>query len=628
MNRKQKKLLLRIILSVLLIALALITEADGSLKLAFFMLAYLISAYDVLKKALTNIKNAQVFDENFLMSIASVGAFALAIYSKSGDYLEAVAVIVFYQTGELFESYAVDKSRKNIVSLMDIRPDYANIEQDGVIKKVDPDDVVVGDEIIVKIGEKIPIDGIVVSGKSALNTSALTGESLPRDVKEGDEVISGCINMNGVLRIKTTKEFGESAVSKILELVENSSSNKSKQENFVYKFASVYTPIVCGLALTLAVLPPVIRVGLMSLDPLWNQWIYRALTFLVISCPCAFVISIPLTFFASLGGASKDGILIKGSNYIEALSKVNHVVFDKTGSLTKGTFEVVDVHHNDMPKENLLHYVAYAEYASSHPIAESLKKAYGKEIDTQNVKNIQEISGQGITATVDGKNVAVGNDKLMQHLNIKSQSCHMDGTVVHTSIDDTYGGHIVVADTVKEDSVKAIDMLKQLGVKNITMLTGDIKGVSEKCAHVLGITDFYSELLPQDKVTKLEWIINDNKKGSVVFVGDGINDAPSIMRADVGIAMGAMGSDAAIEAADVVLMDDSPVKVAKAIQIARKCMKIVYENTIFSIGIKICFLISGALGITGMGFAVFADVGVMILAVLNAVRAMKVPESV
>lgn len=628
MNRKQKKLLLRIILSVLLIALALITEADGSLKLAFFMLAYLISAYDVLKKALTNIKNAQVFDENFLMSIASVGAFALAIYSKSGDYLEAVAVIVFYQTGELFESYAVDKSRKNIVSLMDIRPDYANIEQDGVIKKVDPDDVAVGDEIIVKIGEKIPIDGIVVSGKSALNTSALTGESLPRDVKEGDEVISGCINMNGMLRIKTTKEFGESAVSKILELVENSSSNKSKQENFVYKFASVYTPIVCGLALTLAVLPPVIRVGLMSLDPLWNQWIYRALTFLVISCPCAFVISIPLTFFASLGGASKDGILIKGSNYIEALSKVNHVVFDKTGSLTKGTFEVVDVHHNDMPKENLLHYVAYAEYASSHPIAESLKKAYGKEIDTQNVKNIQEISGQGITATVDGKNVAVGNDKLMQHLNIKSQSCHMDGTVVHTSIDDTYGGHIVVADTVKEDSVKAIDMLKQLGVKNITMLTGDIKGVSEKCAHVLGITDFYSELLPQDKVTKLERIINDNKKGSVVFVGDGINDAPSIMRADVGIAMGAMGSDAAIEAADVVLMDDSPVKVAKAIQIARKCMKIVYENTIFSIGIKICFLISGALGITGMGFAVFADVGVMILAVLNAVRAMKVPESV
>lgn len=628
MNRKQKKLLLRIILSVLLIALALITEADGSLKLAFFVLAYLISAYDVLKKALTNIKNAQVFDENFLMSIASVGAFALAIYSKSGDYLEAVAVIVFYQTGELFESYAVDKSRKNIVSLMDIRPDYANIEQDGVIKKVDPDDVAVGDEIIVKIGEKIPIDGIVVSGKSALNTSALTGESLPRDVKDGDEVISGCINMNGMLRIKTTKEFGESAVSKILELVENSSSNKSKQENFVYKFASVYTPIVCGLALTLAVLPPVIRMGVMSLDPLWNQWIYRALTFLVISCPCAFVISIPLTFFASLGGASKDGILIKGSNYIEALSKVNHVVFDKTGSLTKGTFEVVDVHHNDMPKENLLHYVAYAEYASSHPIAESLKKAYGKEIDTQNVKNIKEISGQGITATVDGKNVAVGNDKLMQHLNIKSQSCHMDGTVVHTSIDDTYGGHIVVADTVKEDSVKAIDMLKQLGVKNITMLTGDIKGVSEKCAHVLGITDFYSELLPQDKVTKLERIINDNKKGSVVFVGDGINDAPSIMRADVGIAMGAMGSDAAIEAADVVLMDDSPVKVAKAIQIARKCMKIVYENTIFSIGIKICFLISGALGITGMGFAVFADVGVMILAVLNAVRAMKVPESV
>lgn len=628
MNRKQKKLLLRIILSVLLIALALITEADGSLKLAFFVLAYLISAYDVLKKALTNIKNAQVFDENFLMSIASVGAFALAIYSKSGDYLEAVAVIVFYQTGELFESYAVDKSRKNIVSLMDIRPDYANIEQDGVIKKVDPDDVAVGDEIIVKIGEKIPIDGIVVSGKSALNTSALTGESLPRDVKEGDEVISGCINMNGMLRIKTTKEFGESAVSKILELVENSSSNKSKQENFVYKFASVYTPIVCGLALTLAVLPPVIRMGVLSLDPLWNQWIYRALTFLVISCPCAFVISIPLTFFASLGGASKDGILIKGSNYIEALSKVNHVVFDKTGSLTKGTFEVVDVHHNDMPKENLLHYVAYAEYASSHPIAESLKKAYGKEIDTQNVKNVQEISGQGITATVDGKNVAVGNDKLMQHLNIKSQSCHMDGTVVHTSIDDTYGGHIVVADTVKEDSGKAIDMLKQLGVKNITMLTGDIKGVSEKCAHVLGITDFYSELLPQDKVTKLERIINDNKKGSVVFVGDGINDAPSIMRADVGIAMGAMGSDAAIEAADVVLMDDSPVKVAKAIQIARKCMKIVYENTIFSIGIKICFLISGALGITGMGFAVFADVGVMILAVLNAVRAMKVPESV
>ena len=628
MNRKQKKLLLRIILSVLLIALALITEADGSLKLAFFVLAYLISAYDVLKKALTNIKNAQVFDENFLMSIASVGAFALAIYSKSGDYLEAVAVIVFYQTGELFESYAVDKSRKNIVSLMDIRPDYANIEQDGVIKKVDPDDVAVGDEIIVKIGEKIPIDGIVVSGKSALNTSALTGESLPRDVKEGDEVISGCINMNGMLRIKTTKEFGESAVSKILELVENSSSNKSKQENFVYKFASVYTPIVCGLALTLAVLPPVIRMGVLSLDPLWNQWIYRALTFLVISCPCAFVISIPLTFFASLGGASKDGILIKGSNYIEALSKVNHVVFDKTGSLTKGTFEVVDVHHNDMPKENLLHYVAYAEYASSHPIAESLKKAYGKEIDTQNVKNIKEISGQGITANVDGKNVAVGNDKLMQHLNIKSQSCHMDGTVVHTSIDDTYGGHIVVADTVKEDSGKAIDMLKQLGVKNITMLTGDIKGVSEKCAHVLGITDFYSELLPQDKVTKLERIINDNKKGSVVFVGDGINDAPSIMRADVGIAMGAMGSDAAIEAADVVLMDDSPVKVAKAIQIARKCMKIVYENTIFSIGIKICFLISGALGITGMGFAVFADVGVMILAVLNAVRAMKVPESV
>lgn len=628
MNRKQKKLLLRIILSVLLIALALITEADGSLKLAFFVLAYLISAYDVLKKALTNIKNAQVFDENFLMSIASVGAFALAIYSKSGDYLEAVAVIVFYQTGELFESYAVDKSRKNIVSLMDIRPDYANIEQDGVIKKVDPDDVAVGDEIIVKIGEKIPIDGIVVSGKSALNTSALTGESLPRDVKDGDEVISGCINMNGMLRIKTTKEFGESAVSKILELVENSSSNKSKQENFVYKFASVYTPIVCGLALTLAVLPPVIRMGVLSLDPLWNQWIYRALTFLVISCPCAFVISIPLTFFASLGGASKDGILIKGSNYIEALSKVNHVVFDKTGSLTKGTFEVVDVHHNDMPKENLLHYVAYAEYASSHPIAESLKKAYGKEIDTQNVKNIKEISGQGITATVDGKNVAVGNDKLMQHLNIKSQSCHMDGTVVHTSIDDTYGGHILVADTVKEDSVKAIDMLKQLGVKNITMLTGDIKGVSEKCAHVLGITDFYSELLPQDKVTKLERIINDNKKGSVVFVGDGINDAPSIMRADVGIAMGAMGSDAAIEAADVVLMDDSPVKVAKAIQIARKCMKIVYENTIFSIGIKICFLISGALGITGMGFAVFADVGVMILAVLNAVRAMKVPESV
>lgn len=625
MNKKQKKMLTRIMITaVMVIALNLIS-ITGILKLALYLAAYLIIGYDILKKAGKGILNRRVFDENFLMAIATVGAFALAIYSKSGDYNEAIAVMLFYQIGELFQSYAVGKSRRNISALMDIRPDYANVERNGKLEKVDPDEVEIDSMIVVQPGEKVPLDGIVIEGNSSLNTSALTGESLPRDVKQGDEIISGCINLNGVLKIKTTKEFGESTVSKILELVENSSSRKSKSENFISKFAKVYTPAVCYGALALAILPPLVQMLFLGQTAQWGIWIYRALTFLVISCPCALVISIPLSFFAGIGGASKEGVLIKGSNYMETLSQAKYVVFDKTGTLTQGVFEVSGVHHNEMEEKKLLEYAALAECASSHPISKSLQRAYGQEIDRSRVSDIQEISGYGIIAKVDEREVAAGNSKLMKKLNVEYQDCHRVGTIIHVAIDGKYEGHIVISDLVKEHSKEAIARLKKAGVKKTVMLTGDAKSVAEQVAQSLGIDEVYAELLPGDKVKKVEELLTTkSEKEKLAFVGDGINDAPVLTRADIGIAMGAMGSDAAIEAADVVLMDDDPLKISKAIRISRKCLSIVYQNIIFALAIKFGCLALGAVGIANMWFAIFADVGVMILAVLNAIRTLRV----
>ena len=625
MNKKQKKMLIRIIITtVMVIALNLI-PATGILQLALYLAAYLIIGYDILRKAGRGILNRHVFDENFLMAVATVGAFVLAIYSKSGDYNEAIAVMLFYQIGELFQSYAVGKSRRNISALMDIRPDYANVERDGKLEKVDPDEVEIDSIIVVQPGEKVPLDGIVTEGSSSLNTSALTGESLPRDVKQGDEIISGCINLNGVLKIRTTKEFGESTVSKILELVENSSSRKSKSENFISKFAKVYTPAVCYSALALAILPPLVQMLFLGQTAQWGVWIYRALTFLVISCPCALVISIPLSFFAGIGGASKEGVLIKGSNYMETLSQAKYVVFDKTGTLTQGVFEVSGVHHNEMEEKKLLEYAALAECASSHPISKSLQRAYGKEIDRNRVSDIQEISGHGIIAKVDGREVVAGNSKLMKKLNVEYQDCHKVGTIIHVAIDGKYEGHIVISDLVKEHSKEAIARLKKAGVKKTIMLTGDAKTVAEQVAQSLGIDEVYAELLPGDKVTKVEELLSaKSEKEKLAFVGDGINDAPVLTRADIGIAMGAMGSDAAIEAADVVLMDDDPLKISKAIGISRKCLGIVYQNIVFALVIKFGCLALGAVGVANMWFAIFADVGVMIIAVLNAIRALRV----
>ena len=625
MNKKQKKMLTRIIIAAVMVIVLNFIPTTGILRLALYLAAYLIIGYDILKKAGKGILNRRVFDENFLMAVATVGAFALAIYSKSGDYNEAIAVMLFYQIGELFQSYAVGKSRRNISALMDIRPDYANVERDGRLEKVDPDEVEIDSIIVVQPGEKVPLDGIVMEGSSSLNTSALTGESLPRDVKQGDEIISGCINLNGVLKIKTTKEFGESTVSKILELVENSSSRKSKSENFISKFAKVYTPAVCYGALALAILPPLVQMLFLGQTAQWSVWIYRALTFLVISCPCALVISIPLSFFAGIGGASKEGVLIKGSNYMETLSQAKYVVFDKTGTLTQGVFEVSGVHHNEMEEKELLEYAVLAECASSHPISKSLQRAYGKEIDRSRVSDIQEISGHGIIAKVDGREVAAGNSKLMKKLNVKYQDCHKVGTIIHVAIDGKYEGHIVISDIVKEHSKEAIARLKKAGVKKTVMLTGDAKPVAEQVAKSLGIDEVYAELLPGDKVTKVEELLAaKSEKEKLAFVGDGINDAPVLTRADIGIAMGAMGSDAAIEAADIVLMDDDPLNISKAIRISRKCLSIVYQNIVFALVIKFGCLALGAVGIANMWFAIFADVGVMIIAVLNAIRTLRV----
>ncbi|MBD5394412.1 MAG: cadmium-translocating P-type ATPase [Lachnospiraceae bacterium] len=617
MNKKQKKMLIRIIVAAVLMVILSLLPVYGYFKFGLFMIPYLVIGYDILKKAFKGIRNRQVFDENFLMAVATVGAIVL------GDYQEGVAVMLFYQIGELFQSYAVGKSRRNISDLMDIRPDYANIEQDGKTVKVDPDEVEIGSIIVVQPGEKIPIDGIIIEGNTILNTSALTGESLPREAGKGDEVISGCINMSGVLRIQTSKEFGESTVSKILDLVENSSSKKSKSENFISKFARIYTPAVCYGAAALAVLPPLVRMLFMGLTPEWGDWIYRALTFLVISCPCALVISIPLSFFAGIGGASKEGVLIKGSNYLETLSQTKYVVFDKTGTMTQGVFEVNGVHHGSMPDDKLLEYAAYAESFSSHPISKSLQKAYGKEIDKSRVTDIEEISGNGVTAKVDGNLVAAGNGKLMKHLGIEYQECHQVGTVVHVAVNGAYAGHILISDLLKPGAKDAIRGLKKAGIAKTVMLTGDAKAVADQVAKELEIDEVCSELLPADKVSKVEELLE--KKGSkekLAFVGDGINDAPVLSRADIGIAMGALGSDAAIEAADIVLMDDDPRKIAKAIQISRKCLRIVYENIYFAIGVKIICLILGALGIANMWLAIFADVGVMVIAVVNAIRAL------
>ena len=624
MNKKQKKMLTRILIAAaMLIALKLI-PVTGILQLALYLVVYGIIGYDILKKAWKGILNRQVFDENFLMAVATIGAFALAIYERSGDYVEAIAVMLFYQIGELFQSYAVGKSRRNISALMDIRPDYANIERDGQLEKVAPDEVEIGSVIVVQPGEKVPLDGVILSGTSSLNTSALTGESLPRDAKEGDEVISGCINMTGVLRIRTTKEFGESTVSKILELVEDSSSHKSKSEAFISKFARVYTPAVCYSALALAILPPVVRL-LTGNSAQWGEWIYRALTFLVISCPCALVISIPLSFFAGIGGASKEGVLIKGSNYLETLSQVKTVVFDKTGTLTQGVFEVSGVHHNEMEDEKLLEYAALAECASSHPISKSLQRAYGKEIDRDRVSDIQEISGKGISAKVDGHDVLAGNSKLMELNRIAFIDCHSVGTIIHMAIDGEYAGHIVISDVVKPHAKEAIERLKHSGVEKTVMLTGDTRRVAEQVAKDLGVDEVHSDLLPADKVAQVEKLLAARgDKDKLAFVGDGINDAPVLSRADIGIAMGAMGSDAAIEAADVVLMDDDPMKIAKAIRISRKCIGIVYQNIAFALVVKFACLALGALGIANMWVAIFADVGVMVLAVLNAIRALRV----
>ena len=624
MNRKQKKMLARILTAAaMLIALKLI-PVTGVLQLALYLVAYLVIGYDILKKAWRGILNRQVFDENFLMAVATVGAFALAIVSHSGDYVEAIAVMLFYQIGELFQSYAVGKSRRNISALMDIRPDYANIERDGQLEKVDPDEVEIGSVIVVQPGEKVPLDGVILSGASSLNTSALTGESLPRDAKAGDEVISGCINMTGVLRIQTTKAFGESTVSKILELVEDSSSHKSKSENFISKFARVYTPAVCYSALALAVLPPVVRL-MLGHPAQWGDWVYRALTFLVISCPCALVISIPLSFFAGIGGASKEGVLIKGSNYLETLSQVKTVVFDKTGTLTQGVFEVSGVHHSEMENEKLLEYAALAECASSHPISKSLQRAYGKAIDRDRVRDIQEISGKGVSAVVDGHAVLAGNDKLMALRGIPFIGCHSVGTIIHIAIDGQYAGHIVISDVVKPHAKEAIERLKHAGVEKTVMLTGDSRRVADQVAGALGVDEVHSELLPADKVAQVEKLLaGKGGRDKLAFVGDGINDAPVLSRADIGIAMGAMGSDAAIEAADVVLMDDDPLKIAKAIRISRKCIGIVYQNIVFALAVKFACLALGALGLANMWAAIFADVGVMVLAVLNAIRALRV----
>ncbi|MBD9184563.1 MAG: cadmium-translocating P-type ATPase [Clostridiales bacterium] len=623
MNKKQKKMLLRILITAVMLVGLQFLPLTGIPRLAGYVAAYLVIGYDILKKAGKGILNGRAFDENFLMAIATLGAFFLAVWTKSGDYLEGIAVMLFYQIGELFQSYAVGKSRRNISALMDIRPDYANIEVDGKLEQVDPDEVTVGSIIVVQPGEKVPLDGIVVSGGASLNTSALTGESLPRDVKEGDGIISGCIDMNGLLKVQTTKEFGESTVSKILDLVENASSRKSKSEAFISRFAKVYTPAVCIAAVLLGILLPVIRLVL-GLDAQWVNWIYRALTFLVVSCPCALVISIPLSFFAGIGCASKEGILIKGSNYLEALSGAKYVVFDKTGTLTQGVFEVTGVHHNAMEEAKLLEYAALAECASSHPISKSLQKAYGKEIDRSRVEDIEEISGHGITAKVDGHSVAAGNGKLMKKLGLEYHDCHCVGTIIHVAIDGAYAGHIVISDVVKPHSKDAIAALKKSGVEKTVMLTGDAKKVADQVAAQLGVDEVRSELLPADKVSEVEKLLQEKgSKGVLAFVGDGINDAPVLTRADIGIAMGAMGSDAAIEAADVVLMDDDPLQIAKAIKISRKCIGIVRQNIVFSLIVKFGCLALTALGYADMWAAIFADVGVMVLAVLNAIRALK-----
>ena len=624
MTKKQKKMLARILVcAVVLIALQFL-PITGIPRFALYLAAYLVIGFDILKKAAKGIGNGRVFDENFLMAVATIGAFALAIYEKSGDYNEAIAVMLFYQIGELFQSYAVGKSRKNISALMDIRPDYANIEVDGKLEKVDPDEVAVGSVIVVQPGEKVPLDGVVIDGASTLNTSALTGESLPRDAKTGDEIISGCINMTGVLKVRTTKEFGASTVSKILELVENSSSRKSRSEDFIAKFARIYTPAVCYSALALAIVPPVVRL-LTGSSAEWEQWIYRALTFLVTSCPCALVVSIPLSFFAGIGGASKEGVLIKGSNYLETLSQVKTVVFDKTGTLTKGVFEVSAVHHSPMEQEKLLEYAALAECASSHPISKSLQKAYGKEIDRSRVTDIEEVSGRGILAKVDGVPVAAGNHKLMEQLGIDFIDCHSVGTIIHMAIDGKYAGHIVISDVIKLNSKQAIEQLHRAGVTKTVMLTGDAKKIAASVAKELGVDEVYSDLLPAGKVEKVEALLSQQSgKAKLAFVGDGINDAPVLSRADIGIAMGAMGSDAAIEAADIVLMDDEPLQIAKAIKISRKCIGIVYQNIVFALVVKFACLALVAVGAADMWAAIFADVGVMVLAVLNAIRALQV----
>ena len=623
MNKKQKKMMTRIIIAAVLLVVLHFIPITGIPRFICYLAIYLEIGYDILKKAFKGIKNGQVFDENFLMAIATVGAFGLAVYEKSGDYNEAIAVMLFYQIGELFQSYAVGKSRRNISELMDIRPDYANIEKDGKLEQVDPDEVEIGSVIVVQPGEKVPIDGVIIEGSTTLNTSALTGESLPRNAKTGDEIISGCINMTGVLRIRTTKEFGESTVSRILELVENSSSRKSRSENFISKFARYYTPAVCYGALVLALLPPIVNLLFLHNPAQWGQWVYRALTFLVISCPCALVISIPLSFFAGIGGASNAGVLVKGSNYLETLAQTKYVVFDKTGTLTKGVFEVAGVHHNTMEEAKILEYAALAESFSTHPISRSLKTAYGKEIDQNRVTDVEEISGNGVTAKVDGVSVAVGNAKLMKRIGVEAVECHQVGTVIHVAINGAYAGHILIADVPKPTSKEAIANLKKHGIKETVMLTGDIDKVAQQVAGELGVDHVYSELLPADKVTKVEELLaKKTAKEKLAFVGDGINDAPVLSRADIGIAMGALGSDAAIEAADVVLMDDDPQKIVKAIRIAKKCMRIVYENIYFAIGIKVICLILGAVGIANMWVAIFADVGVMVIAVLNAIRTL------
>lgn len=617
MNKKQKKMLTRILIAAIMVAALSLVPVQGYLRAVLYMIPYLVIGYDILLKAWKGIRNRQVFDENFLMAVATVGAICL------GDFKEGTAVMLFYQIGELFQSYAVGRSRRNISELMDIRPDYANVERNGSLEKVDPDEVEIGSIIVVQPGEKVPIDGIITEGKTTLNTSALTGESLPRDAKEGDEIISGCINMTGVLKIRTTREFGESTVSKILDLVENSSSRKSRSENFISKFARYYTPVVCYSALALAILPPLVRLMFMGLDPQWGDWVYRALTFLVISCPCALVISIPLSFFAGIGGASNAGVLVKGSNYMETLAQTRYVVFDKTGTLTKGVFEVCGVHHNVMEDHKILEYAALAECSSSHPISRSLQRAYGKEIDRTRVEDIEEISGNGVTARVDGIPVAVGNSRLMERLGVAFKECHQVGPIVHVAIDGSYAGHILIADVLKPTAKAAVAELKKSGIRETVMLTGDIDRVAQQAAAETGVDQVYSELLPADKVTKVEELLEKkNPREKLAFVGDGINDAPVLSRADIGIAMGALGSDAAIEAADVVLMDDDPLKVVKAVRIAKKCMRIVYQNIYFAIGIKILCLLLGAVGIANMWIAIFADVGVMVIAVLNAIRAL------